>query len=423
MATPFGKLRYAGKHVGIRTDFENGHLASVREAEPNVFDIFPYAEDEYSGGGVCLSPLREDGEKQSANFAFHFLIEGCEGKDLVFRFHVLEKAKPDDCSAVYANPGFPVLSYDGVGWQNADLTSCAPEPGKPGWQVVTARHRFTQAQAHVAYQYPYTMTRLTQFASKAQESPFCRILVAGHSTEGRFIPMLEITDPAVPLRVKKVACFTGLQHPAELGAGWAHEAMAAFLLSNDSVARQARRLWLFRFIPILNVDSVAEGAGRIHSSGRNMNREWARPDPVPEVGTVKEMFLAWKAAGGRIDVFVDVHGFSGLRGRWYFFIPPDEVYPPERAKEQARLMALFKKHVPNTRWGLDEGPTEAYTFFFTQFPAIAFTVDGWVYPFEKREEVPDLASHYTKGTSICALDDLRAAAVGWVRALAEFGGG
>ena len=73
------------------------------------------------------------------------------------------------------------------------------------------------------------------------------------------------------------------------------------------------------------------------------------------------------------------------------------------------------------RWGLDEGPTEAYTFFLREFPSVAMCVDGWPYPFATVKDAPDLASHYSKGTSICALDDLRAAAAGWVRAIAEFG--
>lgn len=421
MAHPSGKFRYAGKNVVIRTDFENGHLSSVQEAEPDVFDVLPYAESEYAGGGIQLDPLLPGGQEQPASFAFHFLVEGSEGRTLTFRFHVLEKGKPDDCSAVYANPGFPVFSDDGGNWKTVESTSCSPSPQGPGWQVVTARHHFGHPQAHVAYQYPYTMTRLAQFAKGAQESPFCRVGVAGCSAEGRIIPMLDISDPAVPLAQKKVACFTGLQHAAELAAGWAHEAMAEFLLGDHPAACEARQRWLFRLIPIVNVDAVAEGAGRIHSSGRNMNREWARPDPVPEVGSIKETFRAWAAAGGKVDLFIDIHGFSGLRGRWYFFVPADEVYPPAKAEKQARLMNLFKKHVPTTRWGLDEGPTEAFTFFLQEFSAISLSVDGWVYPFEKREEVPDLASHYSKGTSVCALEDLRAAAVGWVRALAEFG--
>ena len=235
------KFKYIGKEVKISTDFDNGGLARVEEKKRNVFDIFPFSEDEYKDGFIKLKPFNsEDRDFDGANFSFHFMVEGCKNKKLTFRFHLKEKEKETDCSVVYANPDFPLYSYNGEDWSRMPNKSLSLDRKRKNWQIVTVEQIFKKDKVFLSYQYPYTNTHLADYIMKNQNSPFFRLEAGGYSTEGRIIPQINITDPQIPLSKKKVAWFTGLQHCAELGAGWGLEGMMDYLLSDERTAKKAR---------------------------------------------------------------------------------------------------------------------------------------------------------------------------------------
>ena len=128
---------------------------------------------------------------------------------------------------------------------------------------------------------------------RVESSPYCTIEIAGVSTEGRDIKQISITDPLVPLQEKMVAWIIGLQHSSELGAGWGLEGMLDFLLSDDPLAQEARSTYLFKIIPIVNVDAVSEGRGRPHSTGKNLNRLWELENSIPEIESIKWTLDDW----------------------------------------------------------------------------------------------------------------------------------
>jgi len=414
------KLRYAGRKVTISTDFDGGHLTSVEERKTNVFEILPYRESEYRDGFVKLDPFHpEEREFDNANVSFLFSVEGCKDEKLTFRFHLKETEKATDVSVVYANPDFPVFSYDGKAWRRMERKSLLSARKRKGWKVVTAEQIFTRSKAYVAYQYPYTNEHLARYIMGIQDSPYCTIEVAGVSTEGRIIPQVSITDPSVPLKGKKVAWMTGLQHSAELGAGWGQEEMMDYLLSGDAGAREARRRCEFKFVPIVNVDAVAEGKGRIHSSGRNLNREWERSDPVPEIGSIRRTLSRWKANGRPIDIFIDFHGFSPVNGRWYFVILPDEAYKGPRAAEYQRLLDTIGRHFPFAQSGPNPSVGFAAGAGCREYGALSLSVDGWVYP-AMEGQIPELSSCHKDGAKVYPLRGIKAAGEGFVKALSEF---
>jgi murein tripeptide amidase MpaA len=227
-----------------------------------------------------------------ACFSFHFRLDGCKDKKVILRFHIKErglvKGGQEDISVVYANHNFPVYSYDGTNWKRTENKSLHDDPATEHVKIIVLEQTFLENRVWIAYQYPYSNNHLDNYVRKIQSSPFCEIEVAGRSTEGREIRQIAITDPDVPLKEKKVIWLIGLQHPAEYGAGWGLEGMMDFLLSNHRMVRETRERYVFKFIPIVNVDSVADGRGILHSSGRNLNREWERPDPVPEISSIKK---------------------------------------------------------------------------------------------------------------------------------------
>jgi hypothetical protein len=233
--------------------------------------------------------------------------------------------------------------------------------------------------------------------------------------------MISITDPAVPRRAKQVAWFTGLQHCAELGAGWGLQGMAEFLVSDAPVAAEARRKFEFKFIPIVNVDAVAEGRGRIHRSGRNLNREWERPDPVCDIGTIRQTLDAWRAQGNALDTFVDFHGFSTQDGPWTAPVLPPDFYQGLRAQRYERLLGAIKNQLPGIKYEPFPSVGLAAGAGARTYGALALSIDGWIYQGPGKAPA-DLASYYTAGLQVLDLAKIKAAAALMVQAWVDFAG-
>ena len=435
------KFNYAGKETGVSTDFDNGSLARVEETETNLFDCWPYDS-------------LEEFKSLHGSFAFHFRLNGCRNKKVRLRFHIIDWEIEKYGSVVYANPDFPVYSYDRKNWTRMEHKSLDNDPTVENGSIVSVEQTFTEDAVWIAYQYPYSNSRLDDYIKEIQDSPFCEIELAGRSTEGRDIRQISITEPAVPLEGKKVIWIIGLQHCAEMGAGWGLEGMIDFLLSQDPPAAEARKKCLFKIIPIVNVDAVSEGRGRIHSSDKNLNREWEKPDPVAETSSTKKTLDAWsrihssdknpnrerekpdpvaeassikktldewKAKGNSIDIFLDIHGFSSKDGRWHLVLLPEETYKDKQAAEYKRLTEMIKKHIPSASAGSKPSLGYAAGAGGRQYGALSMAIDGWIYKWLSSEgKAPNLSSRYDSGHEICSLEEIKACGALWAKALVEF---
>ena len=389
------KLTFHGQQVRLTAAFDNGALAKVEEGERNVFDCWPYE-----------------------NCNLHFRLEGCRNQRIVLQFHVTE-GRPGGVSLLYANPDFPVFSYDRKQWRRTANKSLLADPKTPGGKIVRVEQTFDQDTAWVAFQYPYSNDLLSEFIASVKGSRFVEIEVAGRSTAGRDIRQIGVTDPAVPLGRKRVVWMTGIQHCRETGAGWGLEGMLRFLLSEDPAAAEARSTFLFKVVPIVNVDALAEGKGSIHSSGRNLNREWERPDPVSEIATLQKTLDDWKKQGRPIDIFIDFHGFSSKNGRWTAVVMPKGVYVAQQAQEYERLLQAVRRQIPPMRFGPNEAKGYAQGAGCRRWGALSLSIDGWVYA-DPSGRTADLSSRYDKGAPILDFDDIRTTGESFVRALLDF---
>jgi hypothetical protein len=403
------KFSYEGEEIRVSTDFDNGGLARVEERGINLFDCWPYD-----------SP--EEYKSLQANFCFHLRLDGCRNKHVGLRFHIQEREKEDEVSVVYANPDFPVYSYDGKHWTRMEHKTLEDDPAVEHGKIVSVEHTFVQEPVWIAYQYPYSNRRRDGYIREIRESPFCEIGSAGRSTEGRDIRQIRITDAGVPLKEKKIVWMTGLQHCAEMGAGWGLEGMMDFLLSQDPLAAKARGRYLFHVIPIVNVDAVSEGRGRNHRSGKNLNREWEKPDPVPEIGSIKKTLDAWKAKGNAMDIFLDIHGFSSRDGRWHLVLLPKGSYTDKQAAEYKKLTEAIKKVLPFAHTGPSPSVGYAAGTGFRRYGALSMSIDGWIYKGLPEGKAPDLSSRYHSGHTLCSLEDIKACGALFVKALVEFSG-
>ena len=198
----------------------------------------------------------------------------------------------------------PVFSYDNRTWTHFT-------DGQTSWDEKEVRLtvRFTPERPTVwiAHTEPYTKRDLDGLL--AIRHPHVKQGSIGKTFRGRDIPLLTVTDPAVPDADKKVIWLMARQHAWETGTSWVADGAVRFLLSADAEAARLRRATLFQVLPMFDPDGVAEGAVRFNVNGYDNNRNWDAVDPkaMPEIAAAKKAMLGWVDGGRRIDVFLALH--------------------------------------------------------------------------------------------------------------------
>jgi murein tripeptide amidase MpaA len=117
---------------------------------------------------------------------------------------------------------------------------------------------------------------------------------------------------------------TARVHPGESNASWIMEGIIDYLTSDCEGARDLRKKFVFKVVPMLNPDGVINGNYRTSLAGVDLNRRWDRPDPDlhPTIWNTKEMvrrFLKTRA----VILQMDIHGHSRKEGLFTYGCVPD----------------------------------------------------------------------------------------------------
>eukprot|EP01041_Mallomonas_annulata_P009335 gene9335-19377_t len=101
------------------------------------------------------------------------------------------------------------------------------------------------------------------------------------------------------MRSRPVVVITARVHPAETVASWMMQGILDFILGDSNDAKQLRKLYVFKIIPMLNPDGVINGNTRTSLSGVDLNRHWANPSESlhPTIYNTKEMIRRLKKEG------------------------------------------------------------------------------------------------------------------------------
>eukprot|EP00095_Tigriopus_kingsejongensis_P004430 maker-scaffold1899_size25246-snap-gene-0.6 protein:Tk04430 transcript:maker-scaffold1899_size25246-snap-gene-0.6-mRNA-1 annotation:"cytosolic carboxypeptidase 1" len=140
-----------------------------------------------------------------------------------------------------------------------------------GSNYMTASFKVTfphssQDVCYLAYHFPYTYSRLLKHLCQINHSKspdtYIRMDVLTHSLAHHEVPMVTITsqnDNAPPIKDRKLVVLTSRVHPGESNASYIMEGLLNFLVSDDQEAGQLRAQFIFKIIPMLNVDGVING--------------------------------------------------------------------------------------------------------------------------------------------------------------------
>ena len=80
----------------------------------------------------------------------------------------------------------------------------------------------------------------------------------------------DIERPFKFKNTKKVVFLSARVHPGEVPASHVMNGMLKFLCSDDPRAAQLRSMFVFKLVPIINVDGVSRGFYRSNTNGINL---------------------------------------------------------------------------------------------------------------------------------------------------------
>ena len=109
------------------------------------------------------------------------------------------------------------------------------------------------------------------------------------------------------------------QHPSETVGSWTIKGAIDFLLGDSDEAKYLRDNFVFKIIPMINVDGVICGNTRTSLSGCDLNRRWTNPNIIlhPEIFYTKEMITNF-AKKFKIESIVDFHGHFGAFNSFFY---------------------------------------------------------------------------------------------------------
>ena len=168
---------------------------------------------------------------------------------------------------------------------------------------------------YFSYCYPFTYTQLDTYLSSLNcYKDILRFGEIGKSLDGNLLHMLIITnfkDSFDDLANKRAIIFTARIHPGESNGSYVIQGVIDFLLSNDPSAKNLRKNFIFKIIPMLNPDGVRRGNFRMNILGKDLNRMWDENNVeiCPTIYYSEQMIL--KTLDSRdIYFFCDFHGHS-----------------------------------------------------------------------------------------------------------------
>ena len=109
------------------------------------------------------------------------------------------------------------------------------------------------------------------------------------------------------------------QHPSETVGSYKMKGAIKFLLGESYEAKFLRDHFIFKIIPMINVDGVICGNTRTSFAGCDLNRRWSHPDEFlhPEIYYSKELIMKFHMKNN-IHCIVDFHGHFGAFNSFFY---------------------------------------------------------------------------------------------------------
>lgn len=119
---------------------------------------------------------------------------------------------------------------------------------------------------------------------------------------------------------KPIIFISARVHPGETPSSFLMNGMLKFLVDEDDPrAEILRKVFVFKIVPIINIDGVSRGFYRYDTNSLNMNRHYINPNQKiqPEIYAIRRIFISY-AQERKIKYYFDLHAHASSRGLFLF---------------------------------------------------------------------------------------------------------
>lgn len=201
----------------------------------------------------------------------------------------------------------PVYTDEKGVWRRVNPRQCRYDPAAGQFTFLVPCHT---PRVEVAFSYPYTLAQAEALVRAAVRQPGVTVSELARSEQGRACDIIEVGEGDWQVWV------TARHHAGETPGAYVLEGLLQAVLASPELRRVGR----FHFVPVMDVDGVAEGWYGKDRVPRDFNRDYCTGACRPEVAAVMQA----AEAGGRVDVMLDLH--APCPGDRSFVVTPKETF-------------------------------------------------------------------------------------------------
>ena len=316
------------------SDFEEGNLRMAIEIEKNK---------EYD-----LLMRQEVGSKKLYSFFFFSVLIKNESNnnENILKLNIINKPKDKN----FFNGQCPVLMFDSSlnKWTRNTFNVYTMNNGiknqnlkneyKSYYTLTFSFYYKPNVKYYFASCYPYTYTQLRLYLNTLNNNCYNNIIKFGSIGETynkNKIPYIIITNfssSKEEIKERKCILITGRIHSGETVSSYVIQGLIDYLVNLDyPISKYLRERFIFKIIPMLNVDGVIYGNYRLNILGKDMNRLWipslaSSPDECdPSALYINQIInMIKKTINSReIYFYCDFHGHSGKQNYFLYGCPKE----------------------------------------------------------------------------------------------------
>lgn len=268
-------------------------IATITNAQIKLVNDFDNANvdtsvsvSNYHNNTIAFTPYLD--KFNTENVWFYFGVTGFR-RDTIITFLM-------DYNNNYYPPNYPVVSFNGKDFFNVK----AIQRGNINRFYVLP----VSDTVYVSTGYPYSYSRLKTFVSSLAGNHYVAIDSSQLTQGGRCIYLLSFTNPSVSSRNKKTVWIIARQHAFESLSNYVVEGMMFYLLSGEESAEELLNDYVFRIVPMVDIDNVVAGQSGRMCFPRDFNRDWQSPIHT-EIVTLQKWIR--KKSKRHYDMFFDIH--------------------------------------------------------------------------------------------------------------------
>ncbi|WP_153076116.1 M14-type cytosolic carboxypeptidase [Paraburkholderia bonniea] len=178
----------------------------------------------------------------------------------------------------FPNYFVPVYSYDNKTWQYFDEKDVSLAPGcditLPETCRLTISKTFASPTVWIARTFPYTTQDLASFIASVSASPYFQTEMIGLSPGlAKPLQLITLADNTV-VTPRQTIWIHARTHAAETGPSYLLEGLIQAVLSNNALGQALRQHYIFKIVPMHNVDGIVLGNYRTNAASINLEPEW-----------------------------------------------------------------------------------------------------------------------------------------------------